>query len=113
MDGTTYYAIVLKPGYIELAKTASDATSNTPIQLDPSRASGTEHSLEADSSDAKVGIGASVAVNLVNDTTTAGTQAPVSGEPFAAKCGGVRATAHRSTSAVRATSRSRRLTPTR
>ncbi|MEA2197047.1 MAG: mucin9, partial [Solirubrobacteraceae bacterium] len=76
-DGCTYYAHVVKPGYIQLDTSQSDAQSSSPttiLNLDPTQATGTEHTLElAADGGAKLGIGASVAVNLVNDTTSTGT----------------------------------------
>ncbi len=68
-DGTEYFVIVKKPGVYQLS-TSSGGTA-IDLKTDPA-ATGTEHSLEVKDAPAKVGIGASVAVNLVNDTTTAG-----------------------------------------
>ena len=68
-DGTEYFVIVKKPGVYQLS-TSSGGTA-IDLKTDPA-ATGTEHTLEVKDAPAKVGIGASVAVNLVNDTTTAG-----------------------------------------
>ena len=70
-DSTTYFVTVVKPGYYQLSTTSG----GTPITLDPTKATGTSHSLEitgSNAGDSKVGIGASVAVNLVDDTTQTG-----------------------------------------
>jgi len=68
-DGIEYFVIVKKPGVYQLS-TSSGGTA-IDLKTDPA-ATGTEHTLEVKDAPAKVGIGASVAVNLVNDTTTAG-----------------------------------------
>jgi len=91
-DGTTYYVVVVKPGYYELATTAANATASTPtvLTLDPTKATGTDHSLEltgSNAGDSKVGIGASVAINLVNDTTQTGTVGGTSSSPGATLTG--------------------------
>ncbi|MFL5862259.1 MAG: hypothetical protein ACJ780_16000, partial [Solirubrobacteraceae bacterium] len=66
-DGQVYTAVVQKPGYISLLD------NGVPVPLDPTVATGTKHTLElTNGGDSKVGVGASVAVNLVNDTTTTG-----------------------------------------
>ena len=74
-DGTTYYLVVVKPGYYELDSNQSDAQNAASDEAHgvvtprPTQATGEGHSLETTGADAKVGIGASVAVNLVDDTT--------------------------------------------
>ena len=69
-DGTTYFVTVVSPGHFILSKT----NGGTPITLDPSVAQGSDHELilQTNAGDSKVGIGASVAINLVNDTTQSG-----------------------------------------
>ncbi|UUT35880.1 beta strand repeat-containing protein [Microbacterium elymi] len=75
VNNRTYYAIVVKPGYIELAATFAQAMALDPLVLIPSKATGDAHYLVADGGDGpKMGIGASFALSIDNVTTTAGIQ---------------------------------------
>ncbi|MDA8440737.1 MAG: hypothetical protein M0Z51_18020, partial [Propionibacterium sp.] len=93
-NNTTYYAVVDSPGHIRLnwiSATAATAcawdatlvgglggtvgTCLGIVTLDPSKATGTTHYITFGSDAApKIGIGASFAFGLVNDTSTAGLQ---------------------------------------
>ena len=72
-DGTTYYAIVdsSDPKKLKLAASSADATAGTAINLS-SPGTGNEHSIVVETDPGPgTGIGASIAFNVVNDTTTA------------------------------------------
>jgi len=73
-SGETYYVIVVDSTHVKLAASADDAKSDTPVHLS-SGATGTNHKLtvtDEDTPSAGVGIGASVAINILTDTNTAG-----------------------------------------
>jgi hypothetical protein len=73
IDGTTYYAIVdsSEPKKLKLAASAADATAGTAINL-TSPGTGNEHSIVVETDPGPgTGLGASIAFNLVNDTTIA------------------------------------------
>jgi hypothetical protein len=71
-DNTTYYAIVVTPGYIKLDKDKADAQLATPlktISLDKTKATGTEHSIYFDDS-TSVTVDPTVAANVSNNVIT-------------------------------------------
>ena len=73
VDGAKYYVINLNDsGAGESFQLAATSTSTTALTLDPTKATGAEHSLKLDDGVDGTGIGASFALNIVNDTETAG-----------------------------------------
>ncbi|HEX8971092.1 hypothetical protein, partial [Oryzihumus sp.] len=72
VDGAKYYVINLNDsGAGEVFQLAATSTSTTALGLDPHTATGTQHSLKLDDGVDGTGIGASFAINIVNDTETA------------------------------------------
>ena len=74
-SGQSYYAIVVDSTHIKLSDTAEHAKAGTNVVSLSSGATGTNHKLtltEEDSPSSGVGIGASVAINVLTDTTSAG-----------------------------------------
>ena len=74
VDNRTYYVIVVRPGYIELANSSLEALAHRAIILDPSQATGNRHYLVPEGGNPTVGIGASFALSIDNVTTSAGIQ---------------------------------------
>ena len=74
VENQHYYVIPVRPGYIKLAASYSQAIAHDALVLIPTQATGDSHYLVPEGDGAKMGIGASFALGIDTITTTAAIQ---------------------------------------